>query len=415
MLGCDQTLQFLVAPEVHQKIQHLMGRSSEGISVRDVMLWVLANTIEANMEGLAEWAANGALFAAMRGAAPGTCLPEDWDLGTLYGAARVPRNAAKVIAANMAYHFARGATLDAAMQGMAGALRERVVRYGSASTLLGGSLDTECERELEQEAEQEAEQERQLPRYTPRTEQEWDFSRISTAAVPQDLPVALHPLAACAAQTVAARAASGWPPRVLCTGNFLRAVEEACDLDDLLRPVDGVLVFQQNKTKTGPPEAQWLLVSSYEADHLLPFLWDSAPPAGPQCMFATFAYARRATALHWPLSLSPPAAPLPAADPRVWWRFRGPQAGGAWLGGLERQSWDDDEALAALQLWMGECMYHSTARRAALEQLLEAIVPDGLAPPVARALVTLRGMDRAFERSDLARVLARGHGQGPGP
>ncbi|KAG1672422.1 hypothetical protein FOA52_013207 [Chlamydomonas sp. UWO 241] len=112
LLGRGQTLHLAASSEVTAKIQscvtgvgeqleHALGRQlaidseeegqagageEEEPSTRDVLQWVMHNTVQATLHGIAEWSRQGLVFAATKGRPERVPQDERMELGDMYGA-----------------------------------------------------------------------------------------------------------------------------------------------------------------------------------------------------------------------------------------------------------------------------------------------------------------------------------------
>jgi hypothetical protein len=73
------------------------GGTGEVVGSRDVLQWVMHNTVQATQHGLLEWSHQGLLFAATRGAPERALQPEVLGLEELYGGGRRRRPVAAVV------------------------------------------------------------------------------------------------------------------------------------------------------------------------------------------------------------------------------------------------------------------------------------------------------------------------------
>jgi hypothetical protein len=153
----------------------------------DVLSWVIANTVEATLSGIAEAAHQGMQFAATHGGDPQGCvLPERLSVEELYGSRKVQEPMPQLLQA-VAEHYTAHAAKHVASATSSSSNGGRITRSNTSSTsrvshsssaphgnmqavtsirgvlgrfsglgqghvvLAGQGTDEECERELEQE------------------------------------------------------------------------------------------------------------------------------------------------------------------------------------------------------------------------------------------------------------------------
>ena len=199
------------------------------------------------------------------------------------------------------------------------------------------------ERELEIEKEVEQEVERQLPRMTPRAEKDWDVSELIWAREVQSLPVKTLDLRGVLASAKSLRCYAGaWPQslKVVCTKNYHRAIMEAVNLDDYLRPVDAAILFKSGEL---------LLLSEREADKALAVYWqltDMSPK--PETFFVNVPLWREG----FGVMASEPAGLLPSGPAP---QFR------------------DASQLVGLQVFMGDASFKTEMQRERLNDMAKSM------------------------------------------
>eukprot|EP00752_Nemacystus_decipiens_P003638 g3353.t1 len=288
----NQSVVFVGTPDVSTKIGEVAGLSSrERITARDVLGYVMANTVEATRSGLLAWARQGLDFSVTFGRPQRAEHDEVLTLDAAYGAGhrlfpvdKMVRQAVEKISRHKG---------DVHMPELSKDILSRTGRYGktvivSRDSALGG----ECEREMDLALEEEEEVEREVPKRTPRQETDWEYATaLAVESLDQLLAtvkVQITPLAeawggrlSADAQMSSVRSSSAH--RVYCTLNFMLAVEvktHDAPLDDYLRPVDAALSFANGDV---------VLLSEREADGILLATSKSSsqpvPPVGtrPSC------------------------------------------------------------------------------------------------------------------------------------
>ena len=126
--------------------------------------------------------------------------------------------------------------------------------------------------ELELEVEEEAEAELEVAAMTPVQEKPWDFEVVLQVSNPKFLPtsVGVMPLQSLAENFIKPTSVGKvkWADDLFCTKNFVHTV--ACKFDSslnfYLRIINSMLQF---------PSGYFLLVSEYEANHLLKVFWEN--------------------------------------------------------------------------------------------------------------------------------------------
>ncbi|KXZ49831.1 hypothetical protein GPECTOR_19g282 [Gonium pectorale] len=441
-LGRGQRLRFAATPDVTAKIAarsaNQQRRQQQPLepTARCVLRWVMANTVEATLRGVTQWAAHGLHFAATKGVPERVLQDEILDLDSLYGGSRAELPLDQVVRSRVraAQHRCEGgeggegggAGLAPAMRQLMEEIGARGVENGSGFVVLAGggaAEDEECERELEEEEEEEEEQEKQVPRASPRPERDWAFTTALAAASPEaldpgagvvSLPHAALQLQPCSLGGMA------WSPQVYCTANFLYAtsgVPAGAALNEYLRPVDALLLY---------PSGQVLLLSEREADRLLALVWPQhvgaggGGSAGPRCslrllgstntaaaaaaapLLVSLCYARLAFTDAAP-RLEGPLAPAGDDGGRIGGRVAGDGTGVGASGGSRRGL--GAAQLVSTQLFNGEATYGSEAQRRELRSLVWRRREE------AEALVDMRGKQSLLPRSDLEKACE--HVEGP--
>ena len=282
MFGRGQKLHLAASEDVTAKIRSLNGLRPKAVPAPvHVLQWVMRNTTQATLHGVAEWAKQGLFFASTLGLPDAVLQDEVMDVREMYSQGRSHQPVPQLVRAMAQQKRVREVLPGVGAVGTPAAeRRSRIVKqiisncsqHGSGhSVVAGGGADEECERELEKEEEEEEEVERQVARMKPALEVDWDYRSILGAASLRALPSA-------AGVVPLQRLANGlqpadlgrieWPPQLHVTANFRRTVDGGGGLPpqqgEYLRPVKALLLF---------PDGAALLVSEREAEALLELLW----------------------------------------------------------------------------------------------------------------------------------------------
>ncbi len=425
----------------------------EQLTSRHVLRWVMGNTVAATQAGLLPWASQGLDFAYSCGHPDRAVQDELLQLDDMYGSGKQPRPVGEVVSersralrrrADIAVVAAAirskamctvapaaaaagvnapvagaaaaggGDSLGRGMEELMARVERHAAQYGeghvvtlstSAAGQLGaGGVDEECERELEEEEEEEEEVERQVPRVQPAKEYDWEYGRAVAATCAKQLGTAVHleslpnVMKAAVQLTGSEKWTIPWSKKVLCTRNFVKAVDvrtlqrDAC-AGEYLRPVDAVLVF--------PAAGEVVLVSEREADQLLAAMRRAAAARGaaggssraqqqqgPALVSLCYAHeAFRSGGSGRGGSSSSSSSRPPALA------YSGGGRGGAqWRAGLRLGAAE----LASAMLFGGECAYGADE---GLRRALGALV--GGRRGQVEALVGMRGKGALLPRSDL--------------
>ncbi len=177
MLGKGQALCIAGAQEVTRRVL----QRSRSIKSRDVLQWVMANTVDMMLQGVMEHAKKGLHFVDSKAAAAkGQPLVQQdvYELDAMYGEARVAREVGEEVrllvqqqqrqqqgaaAGAAAAAPGLGAAEQLEMQQLLRDICDRSARHGQGHMVVSSKhgCDEECERELQKEEEEEEEQERQ--------------------------------------------------------------------------------------------------------------------------------------------------------------------------------------------------------------------------------------------------------------
>lgn len=354
--------------------------SSPQLSSQQLLRWVMKNTVQATAAGLHEYACQASHFCMTKDP-KARLIDESLELAELYGGAVGEEHVHTVVKRVLERDARRCDELSVEYDSLAGEkISSLAAKYGADLRIVATGVDEECERELEAERELERERELQVPRQSPLAPQPWDFALLLAAAS----PMALQGTAGVMALDVAiskhldkALLAIPWKQtRIYVTNAFVNTVrdKQGCALADLshfMRPVDALVVF---------PNAEVLLLSEWEADHVLPLMWASKHVLDHRPFLVNLAYLREAADEQRPsaeirLRVPPRSTKLPSVVCQV-----------------------AELTVAGLQLLAGETMFCTEKRRTSVKRLLE---PSVAAKWAALRLVELRGKRHMLSRSDL--------------
>eukprot|EP00903_Cladosiphon_okamuranus_P011180 g10551.t1 len=275
----NQSIVLVGTPDVSTKIREVTGGSSrEHVTPKDVLSYIMTNTVEATRSGLLPWAGQGLDFLATFGRPERAEQNELLTLDAAYGAGyrRISVDNAVATAVDQ---YAKRFKGDIYKPELSAGILSRVQRYGATVLMSRDSaIGGECEREIELEMEQEEEVEREVAKMTPRKETDWDYTTVLVVNSPGKLPTRIIRLTdAWDSLTADSQipALQSWEANIFCTANFLFGVaNHTTSLDDYLRPVDAALVFENGGM---------VLLSERETDGILLALSRSASRSSTSC------------------------------------------------------------------------------------------------------------------------------------
>eukprot|EP00434_Breviolum_minutum_P034401 symbB.v1.2.030448.t1/scaffold3429.1/size56941/4 len=382
-LGKGQTLEFLASEEVKKKIQEQScvgsrpffqgGEEVPEISSRQLLEWVMANTVKAAEEALQEWAKQGLHFSMTHNNPELANVDEKVDLNSFYKDALVPRKFSEVFEkeVQLSLEKADGRLYDCDLD-LITKIQDHVKEYGPELSVKANALNEECEREIELEKEVEEELEKEVLQMTPRQEHDWDTSLLWRASCIGDLPVEVMSLAKICQSTDILKEIDPWPEaKIFCTRNFHLTIKEEVNMDDYLRPVDAIMVLGNGEL---------LLVSDREADALLQEFWTqksnvSEVEMGKSNTLVNFALWRKDFAV---LARKGIVGLLPSDVP---------------------ESLQDVKNLVSLQAFMGNTSFETDAQKGSLMEMVNCMDSNGESSAVAlKRLVNVRGMSHRYER-----------------
>jgi hypothetical protein len=415
------------------------GSQPNAVTSREVLQWVMGNTLGATLRGLLEFSKQGLLFATTHGAPERTLQPEVLALDELYGASRRHRPLPAVVRQASEQRLA-GTSLAGDMRELIASLVQRAEEYGSEHSVVAhGGLGEECERELEREEEEEEEVEKQVPRIAAAAETDWEYSQALGATSLADL-VGAAGRPGCAAAAGGAGRPPMEPPRVchpqLCprhgaaSGGSSKRVPACSGCPPAAATADAAAAAaagggSRAEGKPGDRGLAVLLLSERECNALLELLWQAgcggaasgtrkklAPPLLANLCYACEAQQR-------PVGGAAPPAPLRLAAPVV---AGGSMAAGGGLLEAELQQGGFMPQLVSLQLWNGETTYinkclppdggwEALRQEPQLQQLHPMVCGQGA---LAEALVCMRGKQPFYSLSQLERACDRRNDGGGG-
>lgn len=270
-VGRGQTLRFVGTPDVTAKIVEVTGEVK--LTCLHVLQWVMANTVQATLTGVSEWARQGLHFATMKGAPERAVLEEVLQSQDLYGGATVQRSVTAVVSSMAEAQLGRcGSGISDDMRALVQRIQRMGGAYGGGQVAeAGGAADEECERELAEEEEQEREVVKTVVSVVAARETDLNCMAALQAYSPagleyvRKLPLVIEVLQPPSMQEVE------WSDRVFCTNNFVATTSELLSDEQInkhMRPIDSFLLFESGEI---------LLVSEREADAFLELAWTPIP------------------------------------------------------------------------------------------------------------------------------------------
>ena len=192
-----QSIVFVGSHDVSIKIRELVGlKISEPISSKNVLEYVMANTVKATQSGLLEWARQGLNFLETFGRPDRAEVNEQMTLQETYGSGFRPISVARAVS-EARQQQRRRCKDDIHDPNMAAAIVSRSERYGNEVTVSrDASLkgECECETQVENEVmnelmkELELETELQVEVVSVSEEHDWDHASVLSATSVDRLP-----------------------------------------------------------------------------------------------------------------------------------------------------------------------------------------------------------------------------------
>ena len=386
-LDRGQKLIFAVPPELAPKIraeprgaEDAEDEDRDSLTSLELLKWLMKNTTRALAAGIPEYSSQASHFC-MTQDPKARLLEESLGLKELYGGAIGEDSVDTVVQRSLERDRARCAKLgieyNATALRLSSEIEARAKTYGADLTIFSTGIEEECERELENERELEREREMQIPKQAPRTPRPWNFKALRTAASPTAITDAG---VMCLSDAVlryldASLAAIPWEQcRIFVTTAFMETVTDSQggrldSMSQFMRPPDAVVVF---------PSSEVLLLAEWEADQLLPLLWEYSTPTQHPFM-VNLAYLREAADKQMPTSKITMRVPTQTYS-------------------LRSEIKVADLTVAGLQLFAGETMFATKERK---ESVTALATPTVSAKKAALQLVSLRGRQHMISRSDL--------------
>ena len=393
-LDRGQKLLFAVPPELVPKIDPDFGLDGEeivgtGLTSLDLLKWLMRNTAHATAVGIPEFSSQASHFC-MTQDPKARLLEERLGLAESYGGAVSEEHVDAIVRRTVEGGITRcsklGIAYSASALKMSRQIIEHAAKFGSDLRIVSTGVEEECERELENERELEREREVEVPKHAPQEAHVWDFSKLRSAHAPSELSDAnvmkLHD--AIKSYLSEGLTAIPWDRcRIFVTGAFMKTVTDShgahvTDLSEFMRPPDALVVF---------PSSDVLLLSEWEADQVLPLMWQYSTLGNNPSSLVNLIYLREA---------ADQARPFDSI------RMRVPTF-------THSTAVVDDLTLAGLQLLAGETMFATAERKASIRSLVE---PTTAAKKAALQLVSLRGRQHMISRSDLELVCNADIGEG---
>ena len=404
-LDRGQKLLFAVPPELASKIRlsyrppalinlteptqpvDAMDEDHDSMTSTDLLKWLVKNTTRALVAGIPEYSSQASHFC-MTQDPKARLLEESLGLKELYGGAIGENHVDAIVQCILERDRERciklGIEYNATAIRLSDEILSRAKTYGADLTILSTGIEEECERELENERHLEREREVQVPKQAPGTPLKWNFEAVRVATSPTAITDAGVMRLSDAIQRYldASLTAIPWEQcHIFVTAAFMETVKDSQDgsLDDLslfMRPPDAVLVF---------PSSEVLLIAEWEADQLLPLLWECSSPV-QHAFMANLAYLREAADKQMPTSQI--TMRVPAQNVSL--------SSGSRL--LHSEIKVADLTVAGLQLFAGETMFATKERKDSIAALA---TPTAAAKKAALKLVLLRGRQHMISRSNL--------------
>ena len=277
-LYAGQSLVVMLPPEIITKVTSFTSAKVEDLQPKDVVNWVLMNTVESITNGISEWASQGSYFCTTKHKPHLRLIDEKLKLTDLYAASFTESTAATAVVKSQAWfrqrHVQRYSMLNHTMD----LILQRAECFGIDILIKTSGLDEACEREIENEKEQETESEaeRQLARFLPLHTVGWRYESIFSAESPLQLPPEAGVMSlkdAVCSRVSLLLGCIEWDDSIYVTKNFLHTIEKTADaggivtsdLSYYLRPVDAAILFAS--------DSALLLLSEAEADANLGLYW----------------------------------------------------------------------------------------------------------------------------------------------
>jgi hypothetical protein len=316
------------------------------------------------------------------------CITEEiLELKDMYGKSFAQQTVTHSADSSLKYHFSRTGGENAIRNEMRQIVQQtqmQINEYGSDFVFSVRGCDEECERELEMEVEEEEEIEVEVPSVDPFHEKEWDFNTVFNCQSPTKLPITVDSLQVFVTKFIKCPKLTGirWAKNIYTTTNFAKTIacSQNSSLSQYLRVVNFVLRF---------PDDGILLLSEYEANHLLPLFWNYGDSAY-QLMHMS--------SLRKSLDDSSRAMfQCLVQKPRTQRNIFSPS-------NTTVRAFDlvEEDSMSSMQLFAGEPRYLTDTRINALKSILRPCLKAKSCPLTeARRFVEMRGNEKLFPYSEL--------------
>lgn len=397
-LGQDQKLVMVGGSDVFAQIKEMTSRSRwSAVTATDVISWSMKNTVESTAAGLLNWANQAFFFTTTFFKDPLLSITDEvLELHDMYGKSFTSQTVISSTNNAYIYHLKRTGGKDAihsSVEGMVKLTHTRINEYGRDFKFSVRGCDEECERELEMEVEEEEEVEVEMPSVDPAAEKEWNFKRVFDCSSPNNLPITVHLLSSFVETSLLSASSSDikWATNIYITSNFSKTIvcSSNSSLSRYLRTVNFLLHF---------PDGSILLLSEYEANHLLSLFW-KLNHTGSNSIY----HLLHVNLLRQSLDKST----------KIMFHCAMPRSGTLIkrLLSVRRKEAKDmvsEESMSSLQLFAGETTFTTDLRKDALKLLLRVGQEkngERFCPlTAARNLAEIRGNGKLFHYSDLETV-----------
>ena len=395
-LGQGQKLVMVGGSDVFTKLNEFRKSSNSkpfsfSASAEEILAWSMKNTVESTAAGLFNWSNQAFFFATTFGKDPLFRLTDEvLGLDDLYGKSFHKQSITHSTDTALRYHLGRTGgekAVSSCMEDIIAETLSRVNEYGSDFSYSVRGCDEECERELEMEVEEEEEIQVELPAVNPMSETRWEFQALFRCKCPTELPIPVYRLPDFVKKFIRCRGSSSvsWAKDIYTTSNFASTIAFSGNSSSLLhlRMINFMLYF---------PNKSLLLVSEYEANHVLPLFWSARPYSNHHLMHLSLV--RRSLDNSERVLLRCSVSKLPASMGQL---FAGQT--------LSADNIIKEESMSSLQLFAGEATYATEARKEALKAILRQCFDHNFCPLAeARRFVEIRGNDKLFPCSILENI-----------
>lgn len=385
-LDRGQKLMFAVPSELVANIR----TEDKPLRSRDLLRWVFCNSVDAIVDGMPEWAAQGFHFCTTR-EPEARVLEEKLAVDQLYAGALVETSVAEHISQLWRASEARiegiGIKLTDADAKISDELVRRSVNFGQDWCRTGSAIGEECEREVENERELVHEKEVQIPKCAPFAEVDWNADSLLSACGVNDVDYQAGVMHLQESMQQFFKKSKlhliNWEIcKLYVTKNFIQTVTDdhgnvLPDLSYFMRPVNMAVVFCS--------EGSVLLLSEREADRVLKMGWHLDDS--------------QRSSVGWVLVNSCFLLTGDVCEVQNW-NLRIPQ-GGQFEKGVKCNV--SHVSLAGLQLFSGETMFGSDERCNAVAKMLHS----DLAKIAVKNLLEYRWKQNMMARSDLEEICSR--------